>query len=87
VATPLGELERVADKLQEVISRLRAVEGGEVLYTEADLRRILGRRVGREQRKIAEAEERIAELEEEIEELRRELHTGGTPLHSREDGF
>ncbi len=69
--SPLEELEAIADALFEVIGRLRAEErGDEQLYTEGDLQRIMGPRIGREQRKTAKAEERVAALEEELEELR-----------------
>ncbi|MDQ3302264.1 MAG: hypothetical protein M3518_02795 [Actinomycetota bacterium] len=41
---------------------------------------VLGKRIGREQRKLATAQETIAELEAELAALRREGIGRGTPL-------
>ena len=45
------------------------------------LAEVLGKRIGREQRKLEDALEQIAELEAELAALRRRDIGRGTPLH------
>jgi hypothetical protein len=51
VRTPSQELTRIADALRVVAERLRAAEDGAVMYTKADVDRIVEARLVRERKR------------------------------------
>jgi hypothetical protein len=70
VRTPAEEAERLADELRALGARLSAAEGGEAIFTKADVDRIVSGRLAREQKRTRRAEREIERLEDELEDLR-----------------
>jgi hypothetical protein len=67
VRAPSEDCERLAAQLGDLAARLRAAEDGEVIYSKADVDKIVSDRLARERKKIRALEREAIELRAKLE--------------------